>query len=200
LTTNKKPRGTPFQKGHDPRRNLKGGSSPKAKQELKAAFKEIFEEEATPGRLRRIVRTLFRKAEAGQPWAISEVLDRGLGKPAQSIGVKDETPRPISIVYLKRSLDNLKRADGILPGFQSDAGSRALPESAGQGDGIIDAPEVAGPAKGAVTLLMPRPGWDVGQDDAPVPGARPVASLTDAELDAEIAQLEAKGGEDEPAA
>lgn len=108
MITNKKPRGRPFQKGEDARRNLSGGSSPKAKQDFKAEFKRIFEEEVN---IRKIIRQLLRKAEAGQPWAISEVLDRGLGKPTQSIGLKDETPREFRVVYDRNAARELPEAD-----------------------------------------------------------------------------------------
>jgi len=133
LNTNKKTRGRPFQKGADPRRNLTGGSSPKAKQDFKAQFKAIFEDEATPGRLRRIIRALFRKAEAGQPWAISEVLNRALGKPAQAVDLNAEASKDIRITYMF--------GEPALP-QAADTKSKALPEARPAPVGILDAPGV----------------------------------------------------------
>ena len=47
-------------------------------------WREALEAELTPARLRRIYGKLVEAAEAGEPWAIREVLDRTLGRPAQA--------------------------------------------------------------------------------------------------------------------
>lgn len=39
----------------------------------------------TGARLRRVIEQLAQQAEAGEPWAIKELLDRTLGKPVQPI-------------------------------------------------------------------------------------------------------------------
>jgi hypothetical protein len=159
LITNKKPRGTPFQKGHDPRRNLSGGSSPKEKQDLKKELAQILEQEASTLRLRKIVRQLLRKAEQGQPWAISEVLDRGLGKPAQSVGLRDETPLTYRVVYDTGAAKKAPELDAetsalTLPASGADVidAVPALPEKAGEAgqDGSQATPEgrAAAPATG----------------------------------------------------
>ena len=168
MITKGKPRGVPFKPGTDPRRNLAGSSS-REKQSFKAEFRRMFDEEVN---VRKIVRVLLKKAEQGVPWAIQEVLDRGLGKPTQSLEV-DAPPedRVLRIEFTPTDGRPLGEKPGALP---SDP---AAPVA------LLDAPG----ARDVRTMRMPRPGL-------PAPEA-----LTDAELDAEIARLEAEGGDDEPA-
>ncbi len=171
-----KPRGRPFAAGNDPRRHVSGEKS-KAALSFRADMKRLIE---TQTDAEEIFQVLYAKAKAGVPWAVQELLDRGLGKAPQSIGLKDETPRDIRILW--------GRPPGPRVLASLDEGAKALPEH-------------AGPPKGDVELRMPRPGWEVGQDEAEkAPETQDPASLTDAELEAEIARLEKEGGEHESAA
>lgn len=79
MITKGKPRGVPFKKGEDTRRHLDGRKSKDAL-DFKAEFKRVLHDEVN---IKKLVRVLLRKAEAGIPWAMQEVLDRGLGKAVQ---------------------------------------------------------------------------------------------------------------------
>lgn len=50
-----------------------------------AQWRGALEVVVEPERLRRVVERLIEAAEAGEPWAVKELLDRTLGKPTQPI-------------------------------------------------------------------------------------------------------------------
>lgn len=58
-----------------------------------------------PGRLAAIVEKLLREAEAGEPWAIKEVIDRLDGKAMQLTQIQGEDGQPllsgIQITFVK---------------------------------------------------------------------------------------------------
>lgn len=87
-----KPRGKPFSKGNDARRN-KGGSVPKGKASFKADMRRLIEEQTDA---RAIYAVLISKARAGVQWAIQELMDRGLGKPVQHVEEKRDSRVEVS--------------------------------------------------------------------------------------------------------
>ena len=95
MKTKEKPRGVPFQKGEDPRRHLAGRKS-KAALSFKADMRRLIEERTDA---EQIYNVLLRKAKAGVQWAVQELLDRGLGKPMQSVETKDLSGTTYRIVY-----------------------------------------------------------------------------------------------------
>jgi len=142
----------------------------------------MFDEEVN---VRKIVRALLKKAELGVPWAVQEVLDRGLGKSTQSIRDERHVDNVLHVVY--------ERPDGTaLPRPGADTESRALPEAGATTGEIIDVQPVEERAGRHVAFIMPRP--DEGPSQSQL-----VADLSDEELDREIARLERDGGDDEPA-
>ena len=57
-----------------------------------------------PERIEKIVNMLIEQAEAGEPWAVKELIDRVDGKPAQSIiGGDDDDPaiRTVSEILIR---------------------------------------------------------------------------------------------------
>ena len=96
-----KPRGRPFVQGTDPRRHLAGTKSREAL-DFKAEFKRVLRDRVN---VEKLVKVLLQKAEAGIPWAMQEVLDRGLGKAVQFIDEKIENGTHIRIQYRNDFVD-----------------------------------------------------------------------------------------------
>jgi hypothetical protein len=75
------PKGRPFQKGDDPRRNKQGARSKEAQ-----SFAERFANSlASGGDPKDLAAILWEKALKGQPWAVEVLLDRLIGKVTQPI-------------------------------------------------------------------------------------------------------------------
>ena len=68
--------------------NRHGRGNPNAK--AAAAWRQALVDAATPERVRAVMDRLFQAAEAGEPWAVKEVMDRLIGKPTQAIVTEDE--------------------------------------------------------------------------------------------------------------
>jgi len=75
------PKGRPFQKGDDPRRNKQGARSKEAQ-----SFAERFANAlASGGDPKALAALLWEKALKGQPWAVEILLDRLIGKVSQPV-------------------------------------------------------------------------------------------------------------------
>ena len=71
--------------------NRLGRGNPHARQT--AAWREALVTAVTPANIATVIKRLVTAAEAGEPWAIRELLDRCLGKPHQALTVEGvETP------------------------------------------------------------------------------------------------------------
>ena len=70
-----------------------------------AKWRTALVETVTAADLRRVIRKLVESAEAGEPWAIRELLDRTLGRPTQppepSVPPHQEITRPNAIADFK---------------------------------------------------------------------------------------------------
>ncbi|MBE3126337.1 MAG: hypothetical protein IMZ57_11860 [Acidobacteria bacterium] len=137
-----KPRGKPFARGTDPRRHLDGSKS-RDVLDFKGEFKRIFSERADVGKL---VDVLLARAYAGQPWALAEAFDRGLGKAHQAHSLELEHTKPLQVLY-----PGDPETDLIITAHDV----KALPE-AGASNQAGEGPLVQPGANGAV---------ETGQDD-----------------------------------
>jgi len=91
------------EKGHFLKGNPGGPGNPNAK--AVAAWRQTLLDAATPERMRAVMDRLFQAAEAGEAWAVREVLDRCLGRPVQAIVTEDEAGErqaftPIEVIRL----------------------------------------------------------------------------------------------------
>lgn len=90
---------TPFVKGFDPRRNLKG--APPILPELKEAlFAILSQEEDGKTKLEKVLEMLYKQAVKGDVRAIQEVLDRFYGKIRQEHDINFDPE--INITFIKK--------------------------------------------------------------------------------------------------
>ena len=83
--------GTPFGDGRDAAGrfapgNPGGPGNPEARRV--ARFRRAFLKTVTPADVEAVIQVLIDHAKKGEPWAVREVLDRAIGKPAVSVTVE----------------------------------------------------------------------------------------------------------------
>jgi hypothetical protein len=75
-----------------------------------ARWRQTLVDAVTPERVRNIVNKLLDAADAGEPWAVKEVLDRTLGRPMQGLALvaltqsEEADALPVSDAELLHSL------------------------------------------------------------------------------------------------